>query len=260
MWQPVSQRASQRLSHRFYEGEHLPEDVLREAWSLRVEMLTLSRSLDDDWAIFSGHMRKSDRCLFTFHAAGRMQGFFTIAFLPMAHERRRMLLMYSKYFYFRRDYRGHYLTLLAPWRLLPYAFSRYGWRSLHFVTTAFPQSYVSLARTAGRVFSLRDDDTPNWRRQALRTFGQAMCGDAFDADSGLIGGNNVPDAEALPLSEEAKALHARYEALNPRWREGYTMAIMFSVDADLVRHSARRTWRRRRRGVKTDARRPTAVR
>lgn len=46
----------------------------------------------------------------------------------------------SKFFYFRADFRGHYKTMLAPWRLLPMGLRRYGLRSLHFLTTAFPQS------------------------------------------------------------------------------------------------------------------------
>jgi hypothetical protein len=75
-----------------------------------------------DWEIFSGFVRGHDRYLFGFvDDAGALQGFFSMAFLPTEQEGRRLLLMYSKYFYFRPAYRGHYLTTLAPWRLLPIA-------------------------------------------------------------------------------------------------------------------------------------------
>ncbi|MEC7522688.1 MAG: hypothetical protein VYE22_22560 [Myxococcota bacterium] len=236
---------ARRLHLRFCDGEAIPEDLLREVWALRLTMLTLTRSREADWEVFSGFVRGPDRCLFAFVDDDEVvRGFFTIAFLPMEEPGRRDLLMYSKYFYFHRDFRGHPKSILSPWRLLPLTLRRYGPRRLHFVTTAFPQSYVSLARTSGRVFSLRDPGLPAWERRALTRFAQTFCGDAFDEGEGLVGGSNVADSESLPRSPEARALHDRYEALNPRWREGFSLPILFHVDARLIFHNARRVLRR----------------
>lgn len=230
-----------------HEGDAIPEPVLREAWALRVEHLTLARSVEDDWAYFSAFVRGSDRVIMTFaDRSGRMQGFFTVAFLPVDIRGRRALLMYSKYYYFRRRYRGRPEGLIAPWRLLPWVLRRYGVRRLCFVTTAYPQSYVSLARTSGKVYSLREEGTPAWERDALIAFGHAFCGDAFDERTGLVKSATVADSEALP-SKAASALAARYEALNPRWRDGFMLPILFHVNGGLVRHTARRVLRRTRR-------------
>ena len=123
-----------------------------------------------------------DRYVFVFvDPDDTAQGFFTIAMLPVDVERRRMLLMFSKFFYFRPAYRGHPKTILAPWRLVPIALRRFGPRSLHFVTTAFPQSYVSLTRTSGRTWSLRDAAAPAWAREALAAFAEAFYPSSFDA-------------------------------------------------------------------------------
>lgn len=227
------------------EGDAVEEDLLRELWLLRLEMLTLTRSREQDWQEFRAAVTGPDRHVFAFlDPDDRAQGFFTIAALPVDVGRRRLLLMYSKYFYFRPDHRGHPRTLLAPWRLVPIQLRRHGLRSLHFVTTAFPQSYVSLTRTAGRTWSLRQHDTPPWARAALEAFATAFCPDTFDPETGLVHGSNVADAESLPRSREARRLAARYEELNPTWRDGVTMPILFSVDARLVAHNARRVTRR----------------
>jgi len=229
------------------DGEDIQEDILREAWSLRVEMLRLVRNEQEDWAIFSGFVRGADRTLLCFvDEHGTLQGFFSLAYLPVDACGRRMLLMYSKYFYFRRAYRGHATTLLAPWRLLPRILRRYGARSLHLVTTAFPQSYVSLSRSSGGVHSLRDEDLPEWARDALLAFVGSFCSHGYDEQQRLVGGNNVPNASAIALSAEAAELNDRFEQLNPRWREGFALPILFSVNHRLVAHSARRLARRLR--------------
>ena len=193
----------------------------------------------------SGFVRGAERCLFTFHdTAGDVQGFFSIAFLPQDSGRCRLLLGCSRYFYFRAAYRGHPRTMTAPWRLLPMSWGRYGLRSLHFVTTAFPQSDVSLARSSGRVWSLREPETPGWKRQGLLAFATASCGEPFDPERGLVTGSNLPDSESLARSDEARRLGETHEALNPTWRQGHSLPILFSVDGLLVSTNLRRIARR----------------
>lgn len=233
------------LRARVLEGDAITDDLLRELWRLRLEMLTLTRPEEQDWAEFRGNVRGEGRFVFAFvDPDGVAQGFFTIATLPVDVTRRRLLLMYSKYFYFRPTHRGHPRTLLAPWVLLPIQLRRHGLRSLHFVTTAFPQSYVSLTRTAGRTWSLRQDTTPAWAREALEAFGAHFCPEGFDPATGLVHGSNVADAESLPRSREARRLAEAYEQLNPYWRDGVSLPILFSVDARLVWHNATRVLRR----------------
>ena len=226
-------------------SHEVPEERLREIWRLRLEMLTLTRPEAQDWEEFRRAVVGPDRYVFVFvDPQDVAQGFFTIAMLPVEVGRRRMLLMFSKFFYFRRAYRGHPKTILAPWRLLPIAWRGHGLRSLHFVTTAFPQSYVSLTRTSGRTWSLRDDQAPTWARAALTQFAQAFYPGSFDSEEGVVRGANVADGESMPHSAEARRLAQRYEELNPTWREGTTLPILFSVDARLVRTNAARVARR----------------
>lgn len=221
------------------------EERLRELWRLRLEMLTLTRSEEQDWEEFQTAVVGPDRFVFVFtDPEDTAQGFFTIAMLPVDVDDRRMLLMFSKFFYFRSAYRGHPKTILVPWKLVPVALRRFGFRSLHFVTTAFPQSYVSLTRTAGRTWSLREDAAPGWAKKALVAFGTAFYPNTFDPSQGLVSGANVADSDSLPRSEEARRLAKRYERLNPGWRDGTTLPILFSVDTRLIRHNLTRVTRR----------------
>ena len=222
----------------------ISEERLREIWRLRLEMLTLTRPESQDWEEFRAAVVGPDRFVFVFvDPQDVAQGFFTIAMLPVDVGRRRMLLMFSKFFYFRPAYRGHPKTILAPWRLLPIGLRRFGPRTLHFVTTAFPQSYVSLTRTSGRTWSLRDADAPPRVRQALVAFAEAFYPTSFDRAEGVVRGANVADGDSLPRSAEARRLAERYEELNPTWRDGVSLPILFTVDARLVGHNLARVVR-----------------
>jgi hypothetical protein len=244
------------LRFQLVDGPEADEDVVRACWLLRLEMLTLHRPREADWAHFHAFVTQPNACLFTFRdTAGEVQGFFTILFIPVAHpvdprgdprgdRTQKGLLLYSKYFYFRAGYRGHPKTLLAPWMLVPIALRRFGVRRLHFVSTTYPQSFVSLSRSAGNVVALASPDITPWKAAALRGFAETFYPDDFDLASGVVLHQNVPDSPSVARSPDALALGEVYERLNPRWREGRTLPILFSVDATLVRTVARRTLRR----------------
>lgn len=238
---------SRRLRLEYFDGARIPEGRLRELWQLRVDMLELHKSPEADWEYFRAFVTRADSAILAFVSPdGRAQGFFTIAFMPVEHLGTKGLLLYSKYFYFREAYRGHYMTILAPWVLLPIGLRDFGLRPLHFVSTTFPQSFVSLSRSAGNVRALASADITPWQHAALRGFVRELYPDDFDETRGVVCNQNVVDTGSMPRSEEALTLHAEYERLNPTWREGHTLPIIFSVNGTLVRTVARRTLRRLR--------------
>lgn len=239
-----------RLSVAFLEQEELTEDVVRELWELRLDHLTLHKSREDDWAYFRGFLARDDASAFVFRDPhGTVQGFFTIAMLPVEAHGRRGLLLYSKYFYFHRAYRGHPSSTLAPWLLLPKALRRHGLRWLHFCTSAFPQSFVSLARGSGNLHALGEPGISPWQQEALTRFAHEFYPDDFDEAAGLVRNQNVADEEGLPRGQEAQALYERYERRNPTWREGNSLPVVFRVDLTLVVTNLRRNLRRLRRNL-----------
>lgn len=236
------------LSIRLSDGPTLSPELIRELWALRRRYITLSKSEEADKAYFSEFISADNSLVASFHAPdGTLGGFFTIAQIPVEHEGRKGLLLYSKYFYFDKTYRGHYKTLLAPWLILPKAFRRFGLRHLYFVTTAFPQSYVSLARSTGNVRALHDEKTTGWERHALDYFSRHFFGEDWQAERGVVINQNVADSESVARGEEARRLTENFERLNPAWREGQSLPIIFPVDWTTISHSFKRTFRRLRR-------------
>lgn len=227
------------------DGPNLTTALIDELWRLRVSLLTLTKDPDADRAFFGGFISRDDSLVASFaDRDGAVQGFFSITFLPVEPEGRRGLLMYSKYFYFAKAYRGHPKTLVAPWMILPRAFRRYGLRALYFVTTSFPQSYVSLSRSSGTVRSLKDPEATTWERAALNEFATTLFADDWDPVALVVRNQNIVDPPALHPSAEAIRLTEKFEEQNPTWRDGHSMPIIFPVSPTTMATSIRRTARR----------------
>lgn len=237
--------ATRSLKFRYHDGPSIAEPLLREIWNVRVGMLELNRTEEDDWAYFSAFVRGDDTVVLAFYDdVGAVRGFFTISYIPIEFDGRKDLLLFSKYFYFQKAYRGHYKTLAAPWVLLPIGFNRHGLRRLHFVTSAFPQSFVSLSRSSGNVRTLKGEMTSAWEKKALTHFARSFYGDDFDETAGIVRNQNLVNTPGLPMSEEGRKLAAEYERLNPNWRTGSTLPILFSVNVGMLLNALSRTFRR----------------
>ena len=236
---------SKKLSFKYIEANQISNQLLLEIWHLRIGLLELKKSEAEDWAYFNKWVKREDAAVLSFHDENdKVQGFFSVAYLPVEYENRKGLLMYSKYFYFNKAYRGHPKTMMAPWVLLPKAFRKYGLRRLYFVTTSFPQSFISLSRASGNVKTLKDDDISSWQKKALREFTLTFFEDDWNEEKGVIENQNIVDPPTLKMSKEAKALNDRYEKQNPEWRQGKTLPIIFAVDHVLVYHNFKRILRR----------------
>ena len=212
--------AYKSLKFRYHRGEDLDEDRLKQIWRLRVEMLELTGTPDEDWRYFSAFVRRQDTVVLAFYDRSDVQGFITISTIPTEHDGVSGLLLFSKYFYFRSAYRGHYKAMLAPWVLLPIAVRRYGLRRLHFVASTYPQSFVSLSRSAGNVRALRSDGISPWQHAALTSFVRAFFGDNFDEQAGVIRNQNVVNALALPHIGRGHRLGSGIRASQPELAAG----------------------------------------
>ncbi|RMF14738.1 MAG: hypothetical protein D6758_11035, partial [Gammaproteobacteria bacterium] len=125
---------------------------------------------------------------------------------------------------------------------------RYGLRRIYFAALTFPTSFVSLSRTFGRVYTLHEAATPPWERAILRQFARDTYGDDFDESAGIARHQNVPQGENRPVPDDIAQRVARYERMNPEWRDGCSLPIMMRLDVptavSTLKTSARRLVRR----------------
>ena len=165
------------LKVRVIEGLKADENLIREMWHLRLDFLKLTTSEDLDWKKFRDMCSRDKTLLIAFYdVKDALQGYFTFYFKPVDHEDRRALLVHSKYYYVRPEYRGHPKITSSAWPLLPGMIWRYGFRKIYFVAFSFPTSYVSLTRTFGHSMPIQSDTTPAWEKSVLEDFAKDSAG------------------------------------------------------------------------------------
>jgi len=236
------------LKSRVVEGPKMGDQLIRDMWLLRLEYLKLTTSKELDWQKFRDLCVRENTLLITFHdECDCLQGYFTFFFKPVDHEGRKALLVHSKYYYVRPDYRGHPKITSVAWRLLPGMIRRYGFRQIYFVAFSFPTSYVSLTRTFGHSMPIQCDTTPTWEKSVLEGYAKESVGLDWDSDSKLIVNQNVPVGEDRPPSKNVQVLRSAFEAFNPDWEKGRSMPIMMRFDLSMVKSVLGTSLRRLRR-------------
>jgi len=242
---PFRKQKSRKLSAEYVESEELTEGIIREVWRLRLEMLTLSKSEEEDWQYFSEVVSRADSGLMLARDPnGTLQGFYSLAFFPVDHGGKKALLMYSKYFYFRKAYRGHSIVFTSCLGLLPKIIKKYGLRYLYFTVSSYQQSYTFLNLTLGKTWALQEEGVPAWESFALEKFAADFFGSDWDTDKQLIANQSVPSKEVAHPTDDVLNLHHYYESLNPYWSEGYSMPIIAAINHGAVIAIGRRLTKR----------------
>ena len=242
--------ARQTVHAKITKGERASDILLQEMWRLRLDFLNLKISRDDDWERFRDRLKQPHTLLINFRDRDKqLQGFFTFAFTPVQHQEKKALLILSKYYYVRPEYRGHPKITVAAWRLLPKILFRYDLRQIYFVAFSFPTSFVSLSRTFGRVMTLQNPATPAWEKKVLEDFVRNQNGKDWDNSAQLIRHQNVPFGEDREASKGISVLREQYLELNPDWAEGNSLPIMMKFDWPTIQ-SLLQTNRRRSKRVR----------
>lgn len=245
-----SKRQSRKLTSQYLEHDMLTEDIIREVWSLRLELLKLRKSKEDDWAYFREMVSRPDSGLILARDNENvLQGFYSMAYFPIDHEGRKALLVYSKYLYFRKAYRGNSVLITSGIQLLPYMVKKYGFRMLYLTISAYQQSYTFFNRTMGMSWALQDQNMPVWERYVLAQFAESIFGEDWDKDKQLIANQSVPSLNVSHLSGEILQLHKAYEALNPEWGDGYSMFIMAPLNLRAIMRAMRLATQRLHRRI-----------
>jgi len=241
-------KVKKKLSAEIVEGSSASESLLRAMWRLRLDFLNLSISEDDDWEKFSDICRRENTLLITFvDLSGELQGYYTFAFNPVNHEKRKALLIHAKYYYVRPAFRGHPKITSSSWQLLPGIIWRFGFRRIYFVAFSFPTSYVSLSRTFGRAMAIQDDATPNWEKMVLANYAKDQTGSDWNEQQNLIFNQNIPVGEDKPASKNVMHLQQHYQSINPNWTQGISMPIMMKFDMATIKSVLKTGLRRKKR-------------
>mgnify|MGYP000367810989 FL=1 len=244
----TNSKTKKQLKSRIIEGASAPEKVLRDMWQLRLDFLNLSITKDQDWLKFSAICKRENTLLITFYDHDDvLQGYYTFAFCPVAHENRKALLVHAKYYYVRPAFRGHPKITSSSFKLIPGMIWRFGFRQIYVVAFSFPTSYVSLSRTFGGAMAIQNESTPDWEKTVLEDYASSQTGNDWDNKQKLIFNQNIPIGEDRPASDNVKDLNLQFQSMNPDWKDGISMPIMMKFDLATIKSVIKTNLRRKRR-------------
>lgn len=214
-----------------YSAETIDESICRALWKIRLKYLELGETVcrDEDWQKFRSALMQGDRRIVVFKDESNVpQGFYVDAYDTFKVEGRRALCMSTKYTYLHPELRGRPTMMTSGFRLYLETVQRFGLMPTFMVGVTFPNSYIFVHATLGQIWTL------------------------FDESRGLVFHPNRPPSlsSGVERSPELRQLYAKYQRLNPKWRDGWAMPLIGRVGLRTASRAAKRMVRRAARTIR----------
>ncbi len=220
-------------------GEDLTDDTLDALYAIRATQVRLKGevSTERDRVGFDAAMRRSTHvCVLT--NLGRTVG-FVCADLRRIHEPRDVWLMHFQYAFIEPEHRGGGDYARVYLRAVMGRLARHPRSELYYYGVAYLPSFVRTSAYADEIVTLHGP-SGDPRVQLLEHLTRAHEGERWSSERGTVWMPTIPPVCGREWSRaDDREAAARYESLNPSWREGYSLPILVRVDMKTVLSSLR---------------------
>ncbi len=226
-------RKSAPLDFRIFKGEDLDDERIRSLWNFRRRFVKNKPHVEDsvDFARFQSGLRRSKAVVVGADACGTPHVLLVLVVCDDAERRERILNW--EYAFFSPEHRGEARIYVIWWWLIARnVLEVRGW-SVWCAAWTYPASYFVLRGNMPGLVSLQSPGLSPNARDALLRFGRDITDGAFDTSTGVRNMPTIP-LEAIddrPNRALMKEAHREYITANPRWAEGYTLAVVAPVSA-----------------------------
>lgn len=220
-----------RLDYRILEGNEVDASLTRALWTFRRRFVRLKPHVSEsvDFERFSHFVRHAANIVVVFDAAGEVQMTLMLAIRDDAERCERLLNW--EYCYVSPEYRGiSRMYAIWLWLIVRNIVRVAGW-STWCVAWAYPASYLVMHNSLPGLVSLQSEGISEQAREVILRFGRNIGDASFDEMTGVRNMPTIPLERFDERPGRAAELQGRreYIAANPKWAEGYTLAVVAPV-------------------------------
>ena len=222
-----------RLRTDVVAGHDLSTDELRRLYDLAGHLAQVRPGREDQhWQDYEAFARDGEVVRFT--CDGEVRGFFMRRHDHGHQGGRPFRWTQDEYYFIDPAWRGHAGPELARVRQFARIVGR-GGPPCWFVGECYPASYLVARDAFGHLDTGADPLTDPWVRDVLVQLGTRIAGDRFDPETGLIRTDTIPPPAPARFARPAHEAGFRaYEAVNPDWRDGWTVLFVARIDARAI--------------------------
>lgn len=222
---------SKRLVIKHFSSHEISEKMCRNMWEVRLQSINLNPNVppEKDYEAFRSFFLDSNTTAATlWNSNGELQGFYgwnlkTSNFQGMTYKR-----MYMEYGFMNKEYRGrpelNICILISGLKIL--------WDGFGFpifaVGVCYPSSYIKF-RSAFQVFTFKSSNISEQHSSILQSFMNDYYEDTYDCSKKLVKMRTVPHPLHIRSHHVQSMIH-EYLELNPIWKDGYGMPIIFDMN------------------------------
>jgi hypothetical protein len=210
-------------------GPALSDAVIDEMLGLRAQFMRLKPEVDpaEDRALVARWLRAPGCTIAVARdRQGALQCFIDMRSRLVEHRGQAHLVCCSSFAFASLSYRNHPAYVLGnSWNLLAQS-RRNGFihRAL-WIGAAYPASFRAATRAFAQFWAGREPEIPPMVGALVDRVAPEIFGESWMPAQRLVRMRTLPPP-ATPESPEGRAVLERYEASNPRWREGFGLMTM----------------------------------
>ncbi len=217
------------LNLRVHEGPALDEATIDACVALRGQSMGLKPHITpaDDRAQLAAWLRASGATVaIARDDAGTVHSFIDMNARRFDHAGHNYLVCFGNYVFASPQYRSHPAYALGNlWSLLVHCRRHRTVSPIVYTGALYPPSFIVGARTFPRFWAASEPDAPPQLVSLLDRAAPEIFGSGWDPTTRLLTMRTLPSPH-VPRSEAGRAAMARYEACNPRWREGFGVLML----------------------------------
>lgn len=203
------------------------DEVIDACWRLRGRLIGLRDNVPVavDQAAFAEDLRRAWRLCVLRDPRGNVCGFNDV----QVHRWPGELVVQGEYGFLAPEWRGHPALQVMVLRPICEALMRFGrGRRGVYVGDVYPTGFRPFARTMPHAMLAGEHNLTPDLADFVTRHAKTLYGTRWDPEHTRVRLRTVPNAFEMRSPEDA-ALLARYEGVNPHWREGYAALMMIPI-------------------------------
>ncbi len=207
----------------------LDDADIDEMLALRAQFMRLKPDVDpaEDRALAARWLRAPGTTVaIARDREGALQCFIDMSSRLVEHHGQAHVVCCTYFVFASLAYRNHPAYVLGNfWNLLAQSRRNGFVPRMLWITAPYPTSFRASSRAFTRVWAGRDPDIPPMVGALVDRVALEVFGESWMPEQRLVRMRTLPPPY-VPESPEGRAVFERYEAMNPRWREGLGLLMM----------------------------------
>jgi hypothetical protein len=229
MFQQIRTFLSKRLHTKKYQSFEVTPDLCRNLWQCRLKNIDLDPKVDPDtdFIEFQKYFKDPNTSVATFwDKEGKLQGFYGMNIVKMNHGKKPFVRVWFEYTFMNTEFRRRpELNISSGIEAFKTIVTNFGIPIVG-VSVAYPNVFIKMKQNHPNIVTLKSEKLLPMHEHVLKGLITDYFQEYYDQENKIVKMRTLPHEVKVKGKKMQENLD-EYTKLNPKWKEGYALPILF---------------------------------